>query len=97
MFQSFFIGMTYYGVSPISIAGHFVLVLAKTAQNIYYVPQYFQYIKGYSSLISGAWVLAYTFPGAFWGIASGFYISKTNHYKRVIVSLCAFGEHAVPV
>ncbi|RSH89300.1 hypothetical protein EHS25_002412 [Saitozyma podzolica] len=66
MFQSFFIGMTYYG-------------------NIYYVPQYFQYIKGYSSLISGAWVLAYTFPGAFWGIASGFYISKTNHYKRVII------------
>lgn len=67
-------------------------VLAKTAQNIYYVPQYFQYIKGYSSLISGAWVLAYTFPGAFWGIASGFYISKTNHYKRVIVSLSAFPE-----
>jgi hypothetical protein len=47
---------------------------------------YLLYVKGYSSLISGAFVLAYTFPGALWGITSGFYISKTNHYKRVIVS-----------
>ncbi|WWD18349.1 hypothetical protein CI109_102799 [Kwoniella shandongensis] len=53
--------------------------------NIFYIPMFFQYVKGYSSLVSGAFVLAYTFPQAGWGISSGIYISKTNHYKRVIV------------
>ncbi|KAK4687080.1 hypothetical protein P7C73_g3033, partial [Tremellales sp. Uapishka_1] len=53
-------------------------------ENIYYIPIYFQYVKGYSSLVSGALVLAYTFPGAFWSMGSGVYVSKTNHYKRVI-------------
>ncbi|WVQ80580.1 hypothetical protein IAT38_002685 [Cryptococcus sp. DSM 104549] len=53
--------------------------------NIFYIPMFFQYVKGYSSLISGAFVLAYTFPQAIWGIGSGIYVSHTNHYKRVIV------------
>ncbi|KAL7423545.1 hypothetical protein Q5752_001125 [Cryptotrichosporon argae] len=62
--------------------------------NAYYLPTYLQYAKGYSALVSGAVVLACTFPSAPWGILGGFYISKTNHYKRVIVAgavLCTLG------
>ncbi|EIW73620.1 hypothetical protein TREMEDRAFT_13940, partial [Tremella mesenterica DSM 1558] len=53
--------------------------------NIFYVPIYLQYVKGYSSLVSGAWILVTTLPNTVWGIWSGFYISRTNHYKRIIV------------
>ncbi|OCF56470.1 hypothetical protein L486_06414 [Kwoniella mangroviensis CBS 10435] len=66
-FQSFFIGMIYFG-------------------NLFYVPIFFQYCKGYTPLVSGALVLVYTLPQAMWGIGAGFYISKTNHYKRIIAS-----------
>ncbi|KAK8858459.1 hypothetical protein IAR55_002686 [Kwoniella newhampshirensis] len=54
--------------------------------NIFYIPMFFQYVKGYSALVSGAFVLAYTLPQAVWGFGGGFYISKTNHYKRIIVA-----------
>ncbi|ORY31436.1 major facilitator superfamily domain-containing protein [Naematelia encephala] len=53
--------------------------------NIFYIPTYFQYVKGYSSLLSGAYVLVYSLPGALWGISSGWYVSKTNRYKIVIL------------
>ncbi|WWC60688.1 uncharacterized protein I303_103264 [Kwoniella dejecticola CBS 10117] len=53
--------------------------------NQFYVPTFFQYVKGYSPLMSGALVLSYTIPQALWGIGAGFYITKTNHYRRVIV------------
>ena len=52
--------------------------------NIYYVPIYMQYVRGYSALVSGALVLAYTLPQSIWGISSGFFVSKTNRYKLVI-------------
>ena len=55
--------------------------------NAFYIPQYFQLVRGYSSLVSGAFVLLYTFPQAFIGVGAGYYISRTNHYKRVIVSI----------
>ncbi|WWC68285.1 uncharacterized protein I206_102208 [Kwoniella pini CBS 10737] len=54
--------------------------------NLFYVPIFFQYVKGYTPLVSGAFVLAYTIPQAFWGIGAGFYITKTNHYKRIIIA-----------
>ncbi|UOH83232.1 hypothetical protein LQV05_005951 [Cryptococcus neoformans] len=54
--------------------------------NIYELPIYLQYVKGYSSLVSGAFILAGTVPQAIWGVIGGFYISKTNHYKRVIIA-----------
>ncbi|KAI0477487.1 major facilitator superfamily domain-containing protein [Xylariaceae sp. FL0804] len=54
--------------------------------NIYYVPIYLQYVKGCSSLVSGALMLAYTLPQSLWGILAGFFVSKTNHYKLVISS-----------
>ncbi|WRT69064.1 uncharacterized protein IL334_006047 [Kwoniella shivajii] len=53
--------------------------------NIFYIPMFLQYVKGYSPLLSGAFVLVYTLPQAGWGIGAGLYISKTNHYKRIIV------------
>lgn len=53
---------------------------------MYYVPIYLQYVKGYSALVAGALMLAFTFPQALWGVVAGFYVSKTNHYKHVIVS-----------
>lgn len=54
---------------------------------MYYVPIYLQYVKGYSALVAGALMLAFTFPQALWGVVAGFYVSKTNHYKHVIVRL----------
>jgi hypothetical protein len=45
-----------------------------------------QYVQGYSALVSGALVLAYTLPQSVWGIGAGFFVSKTNRYKLVIVS-----------
>ncbi|WVQ92954.1 hypothetical protein IAU59_000015 [Kwoniella sp. CBS 9459] len=53
--------------------------------NIFYVPMFFQYVKGYSALKSGALVLAYTLPQSVWGILSGQIISRTNRYKAVII------------
>ncbi|WVR06704.1 hypothetical protein IAU60_003736 [Kwoniella sp. DSM 27419] len=53
--------------------------------NIFYVPMFFQYVKGYSALKSGALVLAYTLPQSLYGIISGQIISRTNRYKAVIV------------
>jgi cyanate permease len=53
--------------------------------NIFYVPMYFQYVKGYTALKSGALVLAYTLPQAFWGVLGGQIISRTNRYKAVII------------
>ncbi|OCF39388.1 hypothetical protein I317_06816 [Kwoniella heveanensis CBS 569] len=53
--------------------------------NIFYVPMFFQYVKGYSALKSGALVLAYTLPQSVWGILSGQIISRTNQYKAVII------------
>jgi hypothetical protein len=35
--------------------------------------------------MSGVFVLVFTFPQTLWAILSGFYISKTNRYKIVIV------------
>ncbi|KAH7024950.1 major facilitator superfamily domain-containing protein [Microdochium trichocladiopsis] len=52
--------------------------------NMYYVPIYLQYVKGYSALVAGALMLAFTFPQAIWGVVAGFYVSKTNHYKHII-------------
>ncbi|KAI1311252.1 major facilitator superfamily domain-containing protein [Xylaria venustula] len=54
--------------------------------NIYYIPIYIQYVKGHSALVSGALVLAWTFPQSFWGVAAGFFVSKTNRYKLVLMS-----------
>lgn len=51
-----------------------------------------QYVQGYSALVTGALVLAFTLPQAGWGIAAGFYVSATNHYKLVIVSLAVLIE-----
>lgn len=45
-----------------------------------------QYVHGYSALVTGALVLAFTLPQSAWGIAAGFFVSRTNHYKLVIVS-----------
>lgn len=53
--------------------------------NIFYVPMYFQYVKGYSALKAGALVLAYTLPQAVYGVVAGQIISRTNRYKAVIV------------
>jgi MFS family permease len=53
--------------------------------NIFYVPMFFQYVKGYSAIKSGALVLAYTLPQSVWGIISGQIISRTNRYKAVII------------
>ncbi|WVW79350.1 hypothetical protein I302_101318 [Kwoniella bestiolae CBS 10118] len=75
-FQSFFIGMIYFG-------------------NLFYVPIFFQYCKGYTPLLSGALVLVYTLPQAVWGVGAGFYISKTNHYKRIIASGAAIWTSAL--
>jgi hypothetical protein len=44
-----------------------------------------QYVQGYSALLSGALVLAYTLPQAVWGIAAGFFVSKTSRYKLAVV------------
>ena len=77
--MNFFIGFVYYGVSSSSQrqADH---------QNIFYIPIFLQYVLGLSALTSGAYVLAYTTPQTVWGLATGFYVSKTNHYKRLIIA-----------
>jgi hypothetical protein len=36
--------------------------------------------------MSGVFILVFTFPQTLWAILSGFYVSKTNRYKNVIVS-----------
>ncbi|CAK7245822.1 MAG: hypothetical protein STHCBS139747_007422 [Sporothrix thermara] len=61
-----------------------------TPSSTYYVPIYMQYVKGYSPLVSGSLVLAYTLPQSLWGICAGFFVSKTNRYKLVIVVGCCF-------
>lgn len=53
--------------------------------NVFYVPIYLQYVRGYSPLVAGALVLVYTLPQSIWGISSGWYVSRTNHYKIVLV------------
>lgn len=85
MIMSFLIGMVYYGVSVCHDVETEEHELTERSQNIYYVPIYMQYVKGYSALTSGALVLAYTLPQSVWGIGAGFFVSKTNRYKLVIV------------
>ena len=46
-----------------------------------------QYVQGFSALVSGAVMLAYTLPQSVWGVGAGFFVSKTNRYKLVIVSM----------
>jgi hypothetical protein len=82
MAQSFAIGVNYYGVRE-SLGYDCIL----TPQTIFYIPIFLQYVKSYNALVAGAFVLVYTFPQALWGIGGGFYIAKTNHYKRVVVSV----------
>ncbi|KAI1365586.1 major facilitator superfamily domain-containing protein [Xylaria arbuscula] len=65
--------------------------------NIYYIPIYLQYVKGYSALISGALVLAWTFPQSFWGVAAGFFVSKTNRYKLVLMSGAVLWTPKTPI
>lgn len=55
-------------------------------QNVFYIPIFLQYVKSYTSLMSGTFILATTFPQAMWGVGAGYYISKTSHYKRIVVS-----------
>ncbi|KAI9631894.1 major facilitator superfamily domain-containing protein [Dioszegia hungarica] len=53
--------------------------------NIYYIPIYLQYVLSYDAFMSGVFILVFTFPQTLWAILSGFYISKTNRYKIVIL------------
>ncbi|CAK3787075.1 Major facilitator superfamily domain, general substrate transporter [Lecanosticta acicola] len=52
---------------------------------VFYLPLYFQIVKGYSPLISGLGILPSTLSGAPSNILTGVIISKTGRYKLVVL------------
>ncbi|KAJ3890263.1 major facilitator superfamily domain-containing protein [Lentinula edodes] len=60
---------------------------------LFYLPQFFQVILGYSPTRSGTFIIPFLVPGIFSGIGAGLWVSRTGKYRFMIY--LGFGTFAI--